>query len=165
VSLGREDGRLSIISLGTPNAEDIFLFDALTLSHEVLQPILMLFTDEKKCKYVWDGRMDYQQLIDSFGVRLCGAVDLQIVDVVSKGVRYGGEAEEERISRISSRSHVLSQVRQLQTSGVHGLLALRSSAPTEHGVLLDGITFTSELPFYSDSGFSFLLTPSDSAQT
>ena len=74
------------------------------------------------------------------------------------------EKERRRGYRVYRADHTV-ELRQMQTSGVHGLFGLRSSAPTEHGILLDSITLSSESHFYSAFRSCVLLTLSDSTQT
>ncbi|KAH8103371.1 ribonuclease H-like domain-containing protein [Cristinia sonorae] len=102
-NLGRAGGCVTLICVGTPLAENIFLFDTLSpaLSPRDLDPLWQLFSSPLILKIVWDGRMDYLELWSSYKVRLEGVLDLQVAEVVSR-VTMRGEGEEHRLGRLAN---------------------------------------------------------------
>ncbi|KZV84855.1 hypothetical protein EXIGLDRAFT_575876, partial [Exidia glandulosa HHB12029] len=128
-NLGCEGGRLSLISIGTPDAGYIFLFDVLALSTDELRPIIDILADTNILKVVWDGRMDSIEFLREFGISLGRVLDLQIVDLVSRQWRVGESAE----SRMERPLDPLHRVRHLDTFGIHGLGGLKG-ALQEHGI-------------------------------
>ncbi|TDL16867.1 hypothetical protein BD410DRAFT_730761 [Rickenella mellea] len=129
--LGMVDGELSLIQLGTPNAQRVYLIDAVVLDRSSLQPVLDLLADEGKRKVVWDGRQDYSELYHGLGTPICNVLDLQIVDVMSRTIR--GEIEQRRIWRLGSRALSNRAVAAMQCEGVHAVNGL-GKALQEHGV-------------------------------
>jgi len=101
-SLGRAGGSISLICVGTPLAEHIFIFDTLspTLNPRDFQLLWQLFLNPRIIKVVWDGRMDYLEIWSTFGVSLEGVLDLQVVEVVSR-MTLRGEGELERLERLT----------------------------------------------------------------
>jgi len=101
--IGRTDGLLSIICIGTARAEHIFVFDTLSLtrSEPAMAPLLDLLKSERLCKIVWDGRQDFLEILDNYGVRLCGVLDLQLAEVTSRSA-VRGEDDRKRLYRLSS---------------------------------------------------------------
>jgi exonuclease 3'-5' domain-containing protein 1 len=101
--IGRTDGLLSVICIGTAHAEHIFVFDtlALTRSEPAMAPLLDLMKNERVCKVVWDGRQDFLEILDNYGVRLGGVLDLQLAEVTSRSA-VRGEDDRRRLYRLSS---------------------------------------------------------------
>jgi exonuclease 3'-5' domain-containing protein 1 len=102
-SIGDTDGILSIICIGTAHAEHIFIFDTLTLTRTepAMAPLLDLLKSEQVHKVVWDGRQDYLEIFDHYGIALGGVVDLQIAEVTSRSAARG-ENDKKRLLRLSS---------------------------------------------------------------
>lgn len=100
-NLGRAGGSVTLICVGTPFAEHIFLFDVLSplISRYDIDALLSLFNDENILKVMWDGRMDYLEILETYGVPMRGVLDLQIAEVVSRST-IRGEGEEARVRRI-----------------------------------------------------------------
>ncbi|KAI0752941.1 hypothetical protein C8Q80DRAFT_486532 [Daedaleopsis nitida] len=83
-NFGMIDGALSIIAIGNSTASRIFLFDALALSDKDdarLAPLLSLLRTSDVTKIVWDGRADFYEIAEAYGVLLGGVLDLQIAEV------------------------------------------------------------------------------------
>lgn len=100
--LGEKGGALSIIILSTTSTTAsparTFLIDVLRLSPTELQPIYDLLSSPHITKVVFDGRMDYSALYHECGVELHNVLDMQLADIVSRGLR--GEQEAERLERL-----------------------------------------------------------------
>jgi len=128
--IGRKDGVLSLLCIGTPRAEHIFIFDALALTFtnasSALGPLLNLLRSDRMLKIVWDGRQDFLELLDCYGVGLCGVVDLQIAEVVSRsGVR--GENEKMRLSRLATGylSYRVVKEKRKELDGMHIVIGMQ----------------------------------------
>ena len=93
--LGTRNGSLSTIAIGTSERSEIFVFDAVVLSHAALAPVLELLSDPNVTKIVWDGRMDFLEIFHTYGRRIENALDMQIVEIMSRQRR--GETELRRI--------------------------------------------------------------------
>jgi len=102
-NLGGIGGALSLICIGTARAERIFIFDALALhkAKRATQDLWNLLNDAKVIKYMWDGRMDAMELLET-GVRLQGVMDLQIVEVASR-LTNRRESNQARLKRLALR--------------------------------------------------------------
>ncbi|EIN13050.1 hypothetical protein PUNSTDRAFT_131272 [Punctularia strigosozonata HHB-11173 SS5] len=89
------------MAIGTTDAEQVFLFDALTLdaSGHPAQRLFNLLRDPRKRKLVWDGRMDFIEIWSVYGIPLNGVLDLQIVEVVSRVL--AGEDDNQRLGRMA----------------------------------------------------------------
>jgi len=103
--IGRKEGILSLLCIGTARAERIFIFDTLALTFSnassFLGPLLNLLKSDRVPKVVWDGRQDFLEILDCYGVGLGGVIDLQVAEVVSRsGVR--GESEKARLGRLAT---------------------------------------------------------------
>ncbi|KAI0717816.1 ribonuclease H-like domain-containing protein [Cerioporus squamosus] len=88
--LGMPGGALSLIAIGDATASQIFLLDALTLSdatHPLLAPLLTILRRPDVTKLMWDGRADFTEIAEAYGVRMEGVLDLQLVEVVQRGRR------------------------------------------------------------------------------
>lgn len=100
-NLGRAGGCATLICLGTPFAEHIFLFDLLStiITSRDVYSLLQLLCDRSVLKVVWDGRMDYLEILSTYGVALDGVLDLQVVEVASR-MTVRGEGERDRLDRL-----------------------------------------------------------------
>ncbi|EJT99432.1 hypothetical protein DACRYDRAFT_101489 [Dacryopinax primogenitus] len=100
-SLGRVDGKLSLVCIGTPHAGKIFVFDAVSVTKSIVASsgLAKLLEDESIRKVVWDGRMDYLEMLISWGVSMKGALDLQLAEIVSRGA-VRGEQNSTRLYRL-----------------------------------------------------------------
>ncbi|KZV86319.1 hypothetical protein EXIGLDRAFT_681101, partial [Exidia glandulosa HHB12029] len=128
-NLGNEDGALSVISIGTALARDIFIFDVLSLSVEDIRPVLDLIANTHTLKIVWDGRMDAIDFRRTYNVRFGRVLDLQIADIVSRPER----GVEDEVMMHSVPWHPLHPVRYYDTGGVHALVGLKQALES-HGV-------------------------------
>ncbi|KDQ53925.1 hypothetical protein JAAARDRAFT_182707 [Jaapia argillacea MUCL 33604] len=101
--LGTSGGALSLICIGTSKAETIYLFDVPTLSQggASITPLFELLRSKEVKKVMWDGRMDFIAILDAFGVGIENVVDLQVAEVVSRGI-VRGEEEKQRLRRLAS---------------------------------------------------------------
>ncbi|RPD55496.1 hypothetical protein L226DRAFT_469863 [Lentinus tigrinus ALCF2SS1-7] len=89
-NIGVPGGALSIITVGDWTASRIFLFDVLALpdkSHPLLAPLLSLLRRTDITKIVWDGRADFFEMVEAYGVQMEGVLDLQLVEVAQRGRR------------------------------------------------------------------------------
>ncbi|OCB88709.1 hypothetical protein A7U60_g4184 [Sanghuangporus baumii] len=137
--LGCAPGALSLISIGTPHAAEVYLFDVLALPQDSLQllfnSILSLTPSARaKTKVVWDGRMDYVELFYSHSCPIENVLDLQLIDVLSRAKR--GETEHRRLCRFVRRTFPMSEVRKLQLEEVYVLNGM-DDAMREHKI--DGV--------------------------
>ncbi|KAL4252209.1 Ribonuclease H superfamily protein [Abortiporus biennis] len=126
-SLGRAGGSLSLICVGSPLAENIFIFDALSpsLTRSDFEPLWQLFRNPRIIKVVWDGRMDFLEIWSTYGVGLEGALDLQVAEVVSR-VTMRGEGELHRLERLTHSGFSPHAVWNFipQYAGLHAVLGL-----------------------------------------
>ncbi|KAL5498053.1 hypothetical protein ACEPAH_2984 [Sanghuangporus vaninii] len=134
--LGCAPGALSLISIGTPHAAEVYLFDVLTLPRDSLQllfnSILSLTPSARaKTKVVWDGRMDYVELFYGHSCPIENVLDLQLIDMISRAQR--GETEHKRLCRFVRRSFPMSEVRKLQLEEVYVLNGM-DGAMREHKI-------------------------------
>ncbi|KAI0087170.1 ribonuclease H-like domain-containing protein [Irpex rosettiformis] len=99
--LGRSGGSVTLICVGTPFAEYIFLFDVLSpyITRNDVQGLLDLFQNKGLLKVVWDGRMDFLEIWSTYGVALRGVLDLQIAEVMSR-YQVRGEEDDGRLLRL-----------------------------------------------------------------
>lgn len=159
--LGTTDGKLSILSLGTPHAKEVFLVDFLKLSSDDLQPLLTLLGGDKVRKVVWDGRMDFSELFHAYGTAIdVNVLDLQVVDIKSRLMRRQSEYMRKR--RLSRRDFPLSEVEKLQVADVYGLNSLNyalkehlvaTAAPKEGKRIHPGFEFTRPSPNHPTTEF------------
>ncbi|KAI0686581.1 ribonuclease H-like domain-containing protein [Earliella scabrosa] len=85
--LGMPDGTLSIIAIGNATASRVFLFDILALAdkrHYAMATLLSLLRRREITKVVWDGRSDFLEIAETFGVLMGGVLDLQLVEVAQR---------------------------------------------------------------------------------
>jgi len=126
-NLGRAGGSVTLICVGTPFAEHIFLFDLLSplITGRDVYYLLQLLCDPTLLKIVWDGRMDYLEILTSYGVALEGVLDLQVVEVASRqAVR--GERDRDRLERLG-RSYISQQLAKKpeQMQDLHAVIGLQ----------------------------------------
>lgn len=135
-NLGCADGALSLISIGSPHAAEVYLFDVLSLPRDALQLLFnsllsLTSTARAKTKVVWDGRMDYAELFFSYGCPIENVLDLQLIDILSR--TYRGESERNRLCRFLRKDFPMPEVRKLQLEDVHVLNGM-DGAIREHKV-------------------------------
>ncbi|TFK84655.1 hypothetical protein K466DRAFT_526996 [Polyporus arcularius HHB13444] len=85
--IGMPDGALSIIAIGDATASKIFLFDVLALTDPadpLLAPLRSLLRRPDITKLMWDGRADFTEIAEAYGVRMEGVLDLQLVEVAQR---------------------------------------------------------------------------------
>ncbi|KAF8547685.1 hypothetical protein OG21DRAFT_1517141 [Imleria badia] len=127
-NLGAADGALSLMCIGTANAEHIFVFDVLALTSPSaltrLRLVLDLLADPSVKKIMWDCRNDFLEIWATYGVMLQGVLDLQLAEIDSRA-SVRGEKEWKRISRLAARGRRLPLPLIKQNpdlfSGVHSL--------------------------------------------
>ncbi|EKM53235.1 uncharacterized protein PHACADRAFT_197657 [Phanerochaete carnosa HHB-10118-sp] len=126
-NLGRAGGCVTLICVGTPFAEHIFLFDLLSplITGRDIYYLLHLLCDPTLLKVVWDGRMDFLEIITSFGVALEGVLDLQVAEVASRQI-VRGEGDKDRLERLG-RSYISQQLakRSEQLQDLHAVIGLQ----------------------------------------
>lgn len=135
--IGFESGKLSLITIGTPHAKNIYLFDLFALNWDALH---LLFdsvlspgpSSRAMTKVVWDGRLDYLELLHHYNCRLENVLDLQLVDVHSRFQRDANRPEN-RIFRFSRDDFPVKEVRKYQIGGIHFLSSF-DFALAEHRV-------------------------------
>ena len=126
--LGRAGGCVTLICVGTPLAEHIFIFDVISpfLTRRDIDGLLDLFTDANILKVVWDGRMDYLELWTTYGVALSHVLDLQVAEVVSRA-SVRGEGEPQRLKRLHNSVVHASMTSKygLRLDGLHSVIGLQ----------------------------------------
>ncbi|KAL5478239.1 hypothetical protein ACEPAI_2423 [Sanghuangporus weigelae] len=142
--LGCAPGALSLISIGSPHAAEVYLFDVLALPRDSLQLLFysifsLTSSARAKTKVVWDGRMDYVELFYSYSCPIENVLDLQLVDVISRTKR--GETEHKRLCRFVRKTFSMSEVRKLQLEEVYVLNGM-DGAMREHKI--DGVEMKNE---------------------
>lgn len=129
--LGSAGGKLSLLSVGTPRDKQIYVFDVLNLSSQTLQPLFNILAGTNVLKIVWSGRMDFSELFFGHGVELRNVLDLQIVDVSSRSLRYPNPFL--RVARLSTGGVKPSQIKKLQHQDIYDLCGM-DQALREHGI-------------------------------
>lgn len=131
LDLGSQNGALSIVSLGCPHTDTIYLIDVLSLSTSLNRLVFDLLENKNTMKVVWDGRMDFSELFYGHSTAIDeNVLDLQLVDIVSRSAR--GETEHKRKQRLRG-GFPWHETRKLQLEGMHALSSL-DRALREHGV-------------------------------
>lgn len=129
---GCDMNALSLMQLGTPHAEHIFLFDFLALSSPASRiGIVELLSNPFIIKVFWDGRSDYWDLRSSCGVHTAPVLDLQLVDIHSREVRNLDRYA--HICRLMRKTFPMALVKKLQLDDVHVLNGM-DNAIREHRV-------------------------------
>ena len=88
--LGMPGGALSLIAIGDSTASHIFLFDVLALSNRwnpLLLPLFALLRRPDIVKVVWDGRADFSEIAETYGVCMESVLDLQLAEVAQRARR------------------------------------------------------------------------------
>jgi exonuclease 3'-5' domain-containing protein 1 len=123
-NIGGADGVLSLVCIGTANAEHIFVLDVLALSARTpaLAPVLALLADPALKKIMWDCRNDFLEIAATYGVSLQGVLDLQLAEIDAR-TAVRGERGWKRIARLSGRRLPMPLVKQNPDlfAGVHSL--------------------------------------------
>ncbi|KAK7678046.1 hypothetical protein QCA50_018987 [Cerrena zonata] len=99
--IAQPDGKLSLLTIGTAEARDLFVIDVLNIKDKEeasVVDLLALFTNEAIPKIMWDGRGDFVEIFDWYGVEMQGILDLQIAEV-AKQARH--ETEPTRQARFA----------------------------------------------------------------
>lgn len=127
-SIGRGNGVLSLMCIGTPNAKNVFLFYTLALSRDepAMAPLINLLESKEKTKIMWDGRQDFLEIFERYGVKLGSVLDLQLAEVVSRSASRG-ENERNRLYRLRSGYRSLDGVNisDEQLEGIHIVVGLQ----------------------------------------
>ena len=107
-SLGGTGGVLSLMCIGTANAEHIFVFDVLALqgARGILALLLHILADPSVKKIMWDCRNDFLEILATYGVALQGVLDLQLAEIESRA-SLRGEQEWKRMARLAARGRRL----------------------------------------------------------
>lgn len=103
--VGQPGGKLSLLAIGTAQSRDLFVIDVLNIKDKEeisVVALLALLTDETIPKVMWDGRGDYVEIIDWYGIQMRGIWDLQVAEVASRALRH--ETESRRLGRIVYRT-------------------------------------------------------------
>ena len=91
-TIGMPDGALSIIAIGDSAASHVYLFDTLSLcnkQHPLLSHLFTLLRRPDIVKLVWDGRSDFFEIADTYGVLMQGVLDLQLAEVAQRARKSG----------------------------------------------------------------------------
>jgi exonuclease 3'-5' domain-containing protein 1 len=105
-SLGEVGGAISLLSLGTLEPgprQRIYVLDVIKIRSipEARDAVAAFLARADIVKVVWDGRMDWIELREAFGVEPVGVVDLQIAEVLARP-RVMQESEQEQRQRVYS---------------------------------------------------------------
>lgn len=126
--LGQKGGVLALMCIGVVGSGRIFLFDTVTLPYDnpVMDSLLNILKDERVTKVMWDGRKDYLEILDNYGVALGGVVDLQLAEVTSRST-IRGESEKMRLHRLSTGYLSFRVVKTMKESlaGIHLVIGLQ----------------------------------------
>ncbi|RPD70656.1 hypothetical protein L226DRAFT_514191 [Lentinus tigrinus ALCF2SS1-7] len=140
--LGLPDGELSIIALSDPAASEVFLLDVLLLCDKhnpALAPLFSLLERPDITKLVWDGRTYLLEIADTYGVLLQGVIDLQLVEVSTRGKKSEKNLRAQHTMRyfkcvadvLGAASTIPDDIHRLM--GLNHCLALFQSGATEKG--------------------------------
>lgn len=118
--LSRSGGGPSLVQMSLSRADQIFIFDLITLPQNARRQILRIISDKRVMKILWDGRMAYATLFYGHGTRTENALDLQLVDIHSR--------EKQNIGRLNcltyGGSFPMAILEKLQLEGLHALNSL-----------------------------------------
>lgn len=91
-----------------------------------MAPLLHLLQNERILKVVWDGRQDFLEIIDNYGIPLSCVLDLQLAEVTSRSA-IRGENDKKRLFRLSSGCLSFALVREMkkELGGVHLVIGLQ----------------------------------------
>jgi len=103
-TLGKAGGALSLLCIGTPEsgpAQRIYVIDVLTVKYipTAHAAIAVFLARRDIVKVVWDGRMDYIEICEAFGVELTCTLDLQVAEVLAREPLLG-ETDTARVARL-----------------------------------------------------------------
>jgi exonuclease 3'-5' domain-containing protein 1 len=168
VNVGYTDGRLSLICLGTFQLEVLHIFIFYNSPVTGLAPTVApvdssidneppalpafkslfdLLSSEQMTKVMWDGRSDYVEVRDRYGVGVQSIIDLQIVELVSR-FEIRTESPTEHFERVAKRfSHRNAGKHNVVTREIHILSPMQEYAQ-QHNI---DIKFgNGTWPFYID---------------
>ncbi|KZV68870.1 hypothetical protein PENSPDRAFT_581778 [Peniophora sp. CONT] len=104
-TIGKVNGVLSLLCIGTPEtsaSQRIYVFDVPALKYTPAQSAIAAFLARQDIvKVVWDGRMDFLELHEVFGVDTARMLDLQIVEVLGRE-RVLCETDQMRLARLAN---------------------------------------------------------------
>ncbi len=130
-NLGCLKGQLSLISVGSPRLKEIFVFDVVSLGPQTLRPLFNILAGTNVLKIIWSGRMDFSELFFGHGVEMRNVLDLQIVDVSTRGSRYPEPFR--RVARLSTGCIGPSKIKKLEHKDIYDLCSI-DDAIREHAV-------------------------------
>ena len=125
---------VSLLQLGTPHAEDVFLFDILTLRNHgrATGSVLSLLCNPGGIlKVGWGVTEDFSAISRVYNKSITPFLDLQLVDIHSRVRRR--ETREAQVSRLASSAFPSSEIEKLQIDGVHKLSSM-DQALAEHSL-------------------------------
>ncbi|KZV88297.1 ribonuclease H-like protein [Exidia glandulosa HHB12029] len=102
-NLGAVGGSLSLVNLAAADGP-VYVVDVLAPAfncdegREVLDVMFDVLKDAAVKKVMFDGRMDASEFMHGYGVEMSGVLDLQLADIVSRGLR--GERQKQQIGRL-----------------------------------------------------------------
>lgn len=129
---GCDANTLSLVQIGTPHADQIYIFDFIALGPGTPHAaVVCLLADPRVLKVFWDGRNDYSDLLSACGVRVAPSLDLQLIDIHSRAVRNLGYFA--HIQRLLRKTSPMSVIKKLQLEDVHVLNGM-DHAIQEHSV-------------------------------
>ena len=125
---------LSLIQLGNPDADEVFLFDMFRLNNknQALRHLLGFLSDPKIIKVGWGGKTDYMKLKTIYRTTMVSFLDLQIVDIRKR--MHEGETRSRQIKRLSSPSFPETAINSLEIEDVHALSSM-DAALIEHQII------------------------------
>ncbi|KAI0311071.1 ribonuclease H-like domain-containing protein, partial [Amylostereum chailletii] len=133
-TIGRVDGALSLICLGTPVPgpdQHIYLFDIPTIRHSTAatQAVVSFLSRTDIIKVVWDGKMDAIEIYHTLGMELKRVLDLQVVEVIARQTVLE-EGEEERIQRLGPHFGQPVELHPDIFEGIHAVLGMQTCLET-----------------------------------
>lgn len=131
---GKSMNTLSLIQLGNPDADEVFLFDMFRLNNksQALRHLLGFLSDPKIIKVGWGGKTDYMKLKTIYRTTMVSFLDLQIVDIRRR--LHEGETRSRQIKRLSSPSFPETAINSLEIEDVHALSSM-DAALIEHQII------------------------------
>ncbi|KAK7678045.1 hypothetical protein QCA50_018986 [Cerrena zonata] len=104
--IAQPDGKLSLLTIGTAEARDLFVIDVLNIKDKEEASVVdfvALLTNEAIPKIMWDGRGDFVEISDWYGIEMQGILDLQIAEITARTLRH--ETESIRFKRFVHSLH------------------------------------------------------------